>query len=192
MEAEASWILETAERDENALRSLYDALGRNVFALAHQMLGSREDAEEVVQDTFVKVYTHAARFRPEQGSARAWIYTIARNECRMRLRRRAARPRHDGDTDVHEPAGTLAATPTSPPPEVRLDVARALDQLEPDDARLLSDAFLQGFSHAQVAERSGMPLGTVKSRIRRALLKLRRSLGGEHVDDFDFEERGES
>lgn len=181
MEAEATWILRAAERDEGALRSLYDALGGNVFALAQQMLGSREDAEEVVQDTFVKVFEHAGRYRPERGSARAWIYTIARNECRMRLRRRGARPRQDRDHDVHDPASPLPGQGRADP-DARLQVKRILSGLDAEEAELVSDVFLRGYSHRELAERNGAPLGTVKSRIRRALLKLRQRLGDELED----------
>lgn len=162
--------------DEAALRDLYEALGRNVFALARRMTGSREDAEEVVQDTFVKVHDKAARFDPVRGSVRAWVYTIARNECRMRLRARASRPRPAGGLDPHAPDSTMASASPEEERIDRLTVQQAFASLSREDAQLLEDAFFGGYSHADIAERDAVPLGTVKSRIRRAMIKARASL----------------
>ena len=187
--------------DESALRELYDALGGHVFALALRITGSREDAEEVLQDTFVQVHRASDRFDPALGSVRAWVYTIARNGCRMRLRARNSRPRRpvarpgvegvdglagDGtagqtvDAGMHladaQPAGHARG-----PAEVtteRIELERVFSTLSSGEVGLLEDAFLAGYSHAEIAERDGVPLGTVKSRIRRALLKAREALTG--------------
>jgi RNA polymerase sigma-70 factor (ECF subfamily) len=177
VDAERQLVERMRRGDDGALRALYDALGRNVFALALQMVGSREDAEEVVQDTFVKVHEHAARFDPGRGSVRAWVYTIARNACRMRLRARSSRP---------EPA--IGREPEDAAPESgrsseaarvdRLTVQEAFASMSDDEARLLEDAFYGGYSHADLAERDGVALGTVKSRLRRAMLKARDALTG--------------
>lgn len=106
---------------------------------------------------------------------RAWVYTIARNEARMRLRARSSRPVADG-TDVHDPAFDHG-TPSGAGAAVdRVLVDRALEGLAPDDVRLLRDAFYAGFSHSELAEREGTPLGTMKSRLRRALLRARDAL----------------
>jgi RNA polymerase sigma-70 factor (ECF subfamily) len=177
VDAERKLVERMRQGDETALRALYEALGRNVFALALQMVGSREDAEEVVQDTFVKAHEHAARFDPARGSVRAWVYTIARNACRMRLRARSSRP---------EPA--IGREPEDAAPESgrtsevarvdRLTVQEAFASMSHDEARLLEDAFYGGYSHADLAERDGVALGTVKSRLRRAMLKARDALTG--------------
>lgn len=176
MDAETELMRRVQTGDERALRELYERLGGNVHALALQMLRSREDAEEVVQDTFVSVYDHAGRFDPERGSVRAWVYTIARNAARMRLRRRRSRPVKDGDADPHEPGAPLAAPPLGAGHVERIAVDQCFARLEPDEAELLAAAFFDGYSHAEIAARDGAPLGTVKSRIRRALLKLREFL----------------
>lgn len=177
VDAETLLLMRVQDGDDAALRALYEALGRNVFALALQLVRSREDAEEVVQDTFVKVHAHAGRFDAGRGSVRAWVYTIARNEARMRLRARGARPASDG-TDPHDPASELAAAPLGADAADRLTVEQAFAGVPRDDARLLHDAFILGYSHTEIAEREAAPLGTVKSRLRRALLRARDALGG--------------
>lgn len=175
VDAELELLTRVGDGDETALRALYELLARNVMALALQIVGRREDAEEVVQDTFVTVHRQAARFDPSRGSVRAWVYTIARNEARMRLRARASRPVADG-ADVHDPAFDRGAPSGADEAVDRVLVERALKGLADDDARLLRDAFYAGFSHSELADREGTPLGTIKSRLRRALLKAREAL----------------
>ena len=167
---EADLIFRIRSGDEVALASLYKLLGPNVFALALHMLRNREDAEEVLQDTFVKLYQTAERFDPELGSAKAYVYTIARNEARMRLRARKSRP-GKADLDVHAADSLFPAAHIDA--DVSMVVEAALEHLHHEDANLLQASFFQGYSHAELSEQTGLPLGTVKSRVRRALLKLR-------------------
>lgn len=183
MDPEAELIVRMQRGDEAALKNLYDLLSSNVFALARQMLGGAEDAEEVVQDTFVKVYENADRFDPGKGSARAWTYTIARNACRMRLRARGSRPRKADAVDLHEPGAPFEAPPGGAGHVERLTVQAALARLEHDEAALLTASFFDGYSHREIADRLDAPLGTVKSRIRRALLKLRDFLDDAPLGD---------
>ncbi len=181
VDAEAQLVRRVRDGDAAALRELYDALGRNVLALAYRMTGSREDAEEVLQDTFVKVHDAAARFDPARGSVRAWIYSIARNDCRMRLRARRSRPVKADAVDVATHGAPLLADRAGPHgtgahPTDRLTVQEAFAALSHDEARLLEASFFGGYSHAEIAEAEGVPLGTIKSRIRRAVLKARDAL----------------
>ena len=181
VDAEAQLVRRVRDGDAGALRELYDALGRNVLALAYRMTGSREDAEEVLQDTFVKVHDAAARFDPARGSVRAWIYSIARNDCRMRLRARRSRPMTADGVDVANPGVPLGAHPAGPHgtgahPVDRMTVQQAFAALSSDEARLLEAAFFGGYSHAELAKADGVPLGTIKSRIRRAMSKARDAL----------------
>ena len=177
MEAETALLLRVANSDMGALRELYDGLSGHVFALALAMLGNREDAEEAVQDAFVKLHSSAGRFDPKRGSVRAYLYTIARNEARMRLRARRARPHKAERVDLHEPDASFAAT-TGPDPVTNVMVARALATLPADDAELVRGSFFLGLSHVELAERMRVPLGTVKSRIRRALVAMRKEIEG--------------
>lgn len=167
-------IARIQEGDETALAELYRRLSANVYALALRMLQSREEAEEVLQDTFLKLYRNAERFDPQLGSSRAFIYTIARNEALDRLRARKARPQKAAGWDLHAPSSSMAAASDDPLPRVMLE--RVLTQLEEEEEQLLQLAFFWGYSHADIAELMSLPLGTVKSKLRRTLTKLRRQL----------------
>ncbi|MEX2541742.1 MAG: sigma-70 family RNA polymerase sigma factor [Trueperaceae bacterium] len=170
MDTESELMVRVAEGDEIALGRLYERLGGNVFALALHMLGDREDAEEVLQDSFVNLYRSARRFDPALGSVRAYTYTIARNQARMRLRKRRSRLPTE-PLEEREPTAPATDNATA------IALNGALARLEHDEVRLLEATFFDGFSHMELAERTGLPLGTLKSRIRRALLKLRGLLG---------------
>ena len=165
-----------AEEAEEALEALFSRHGGRVVALARRMLGNRQEAEEVLQDTFMSLYQHAAEFDGARASVRTYVSAIARNLSLSRLRRRKARPRRAEAADPHDVAfQTAVGAPDDPLPGIV--VRDALAQLDTDERELLEGAFFLGHSHAELAERAGLPLGTVKSRIRRALLKLRRALG---------------
>lgn len=174
-DAEANLLarLRYGERPGNqeALHELYTRLSGNVYALALNLLHSREEAEEVLQDTFLKIYRSAHTFDPALGSARAFVYTVARNDCLSRLRARRARPKKDADWDLHDPERQPADTPADL--VLSLQMEQALAQLEPLDRDLLKASFYEGYSHGALVERFDLPLGTVKSRVRRALLALR-------------------
>ncbi len=170
-DVEAILLVRLRHEDQSALRELYAQLSGNVYALAVQMLSSHEEAEEVLQDTFFKVFKNAHTFDPERGSARAFIYTVARNTCLSRLRARRSRPQKDAAWDLHDPERQPAAAQTDPVLSVQTE--QALGQLEPLDRDLLKASFYGGHSHGEIAKAFDLPLGTVKSRVRRALLTLR-------------------
>lgn len=159
--------------DEEALAELYEKLSGNVYTSAIQLLRSREEAEEVLQDTFIKLYRNPHSFRLEGGSVRAFVYTVARNACLSRLRAKRARPLQAEGLDVHDPDSSLA---TFSAPGLDVEVQQALEQLEALDRELLDEAFFGGHSHGELAARFELPLGTVKSRVRRALHSLRQFL----------------
>lgn len=175
MDSELELMRRIQRGDEFSLAQLYARLSSNVYALAFEILRNHEDAEEVRQDTFVYLFKRANRFDPERGSVRAYTYTIARSESLMRLRNKRSRPVKASEIDLHDAASPFPATGNTDH-ETRLFVRHALSQLQADDARLLEASFLQGYTHAELAERTGLQLGTLKSRIRRALLKLRELL----------------
>jgi RNA polymerase sigma-70 factor, ECF subfamily len=173
MDQEATLIARIQAGDETALQELFELSKRQVYALAWHVLKNREDAEEVLQDTFVKLYQHNG-FNPEYGSARAYLYAIARNEALMRLRAKGARPQLS-DIDIHDPNAHFHAALQNP--DDKLLVEKALASLEATDAKLLKASFYWGYTHDELSEQTGLPLGTVKSRVRRALLRLRDLLG---------------
>jgi len=168
-------MLRLRRGQENALEELYRRYSPQVYALLLRMLSSREEAEEILQDTFVQLYRKASQYSPERGGVTAFLFTIARNLALSRLRNRKARPQKVEGQDIHDPDQELGFW-REDDPEARVVLQKALAQLEAGDRLLLEDAFYAGFSHAELAERHRMPLGTVKTRIRRAILKLRELL----------------
>ena len=160
------------QRDDAALAELYRRLAPAAYALALRLLESREEAEEVLQDTFVRLHREAAGRRDDGVPVRAFVFVIARNLALSRLRARAARPQAAEGLDPHEPDFALSPS-AAPDLTTRLVVTGALERLDPADRRLVEDAFFQGLTHAELAERDRLPLGTVKARLRRALLKMR-------------------
>lgn len=142
-------------------------------------LGSPADvAEELVQESFINAWRRARSFDPRQASVATWLFTIARN-CRIDRLRRERRP----EFDPHDPA--LVPEPEAAPDaaleteqaEERLRIA--LQALPPDQTRLLQLAFFSDLSHSAIAAQENLPLGTVKSRIRLALAKLKSHLGND-------------
>lgn len=155
---------------------LYERLSGRVYTRALTLLRSREEAEEVVQDTFLILYRRANSYATPDSAPRAFIYTIARNQALSRLRRRKARPLKAEGWEVDDPR-TAFANPGPAVPTTHLTtnlyVERLLAQLDEEEPQLLEGAFVSGYSHAELAELTGLPLGTLKSKLRRALLKLR-------------------
>lgn len=162
------------DRDQAALSCLYDALIAQVYGLALRITRQTQLAEEVAQDTFWQVWRQAPRFDASRGSAKAWVMTIARSRALDALRSL------DSEECELEPE-TLAliqAEDADMPPNLLMAVEQghglhaALAMLDATPRQLLSLAFFRGLSHDEIAECSGMPLGTVKSHIRRALQTL--------------------
>lgn len=176
----AAWIGRVVDRDEQALALLYDALAGRVYGLALRITGRPQLAEEVVEDTFWQVWRQAPRFDPERGTALAWIMTIARS--RALDARRALDP-----AECHAAPWALdgaETADTTEPPDLVAAMERghrlhaALAELEAIPRRLVALAFFRGLSHEAIAQRENLPLGTVKSQIRRTLIRLRRTLEG--------------
>ena len=167
--------------DAEALGTLYDlALGR-VYGLALRVLRQPQDAEEVVGDVFLQVWDQAVSYCPQRGSVMAWLQTLAWSRSVDRLRRlrrqRLEQPLHpDGDEDAYR-AGE------DQPADALLDhlgnvqsLRRAFEHLTPIQRRVLELAYHEELSQPEIAERTGLPLGTVKSHARRGLAALREAL----------------
>lgn len=173
MTDELTLLLRLRLGDVDALAELYAQLGGHVHALAWRLLGDREEAQEVLQDTFERVYRRAHQYRPELGSPRAFVYTVARNEALSRLRARGARPVVDRTENLLEEVPSASASPEL---DTRIMIQGALNHLSPTDQELIREAFFMGFSHGELASSHALPLGTVKTRLRRALARMRRTL----------------
>ncbi len=175
MTDEPTLMLRLRHGDEDALDELYARLGGHVHALAWRLLGDREEAQEVLQDTFERLFRRAHQYRPELGSPRAFVYTVARNEALSRLRARGARPVLES---TEEQLCELSTPSASPELDTRVVVQNALVCLSVHDQALIHDSFFLGLSHGELATAHALPLGTVKTRVRRALARMRRALEG--------------
>lgn len=172
------WIARVVDSDQTALGLLYESLVGQVYGLALRITRRAPLAEEVVQDTFWQVWRQAPRFDPERGSAKAWVMTIARSRALDALRRI-----EPNEYELEPETLELIEAPDDDiPPDLLVAVQQghqlhtALASLDSMPRQLVSLAFFRGLSHDEIAEYSGLPLGTVKSHIRRALLTLRHTL----------------
>lgn len=165
-----------ADGDQDALRDLYERHGGALLGLARRMLGSQEEAEEVLDDTLLGLWRHAAGFDPAKASVKTYLFAMARNLCLSRLRARRARPRLE-DFDESAMAYQLAFS-TNPDPLPSVLARQALAAIDDSDRQLLEEAFYGGWSHSELAARHDLPLGTVKSRLRRAMATMREALEG--------------
>ena len=168
-----------AHGDADAVRLLYARYGRLVFGLAMNVLGDSATAEEVCQDVFMRVWEKSGSYRADRGKVATWLARIARNRAIDVLRSARAKP--DGSTVDDEPT---SADEQGPDPGDRLlqtfreeQVRAAVASLPADQRTALSLAFFRGMTHREIAETLGEPLGTVKTRIRDAMMKLRSRLG---------------
>jgi RNA polymerase sigma factor (sigma-70 family) len=168
--------LELAEHfragDEHALRLTYDRYGGAVFHLATRLLSNRSDAEDVTQATFVAAWQGRGTFDPERGGMLSWLLGIARRKAVDRLR---AAARDDRVTATVRALPEPAAPEDSPERVLdRLVIADELAQLPAEQRRTLELAFYDDLTHPQISAVTGLPLGTVKSHIRRGMENLRR------------------
>lgn len=172
----AGLLKAAAAADRQALEALYRAAAPQLFGLALGIVRRRDLAEEALQETFMAVWRHAGKFEPERGSAMAWMARILRNECFDLLgRHRRETPL---DPDVAEAIVDPAADPLALA-EGSADaraLRRCLGELEAKPREGVLLAYYQGLTFEQVAARMGAPLGTVKSWIRRSLLRLKQCL----------------
>ncbi|MCW5666299.1 MAG: sigma-70 family RNA polymerase sigma factor [Piscinibacter sp.] len=175
------WLEAVVEQDERALAALYDATVARVYSLVRRIVRREALAEEVVEDTYFQVWRQAPRFDPARGAAITWLLAMARSRAIDALRREA-RFRHEA---LDDGPGTEVADERAGHDELlelarrHADLHQALLQLGAQPRQLVSLAFFRGLTHEEIADHTRLPLGTVKSQIRRALQTLRQILGDE-------------
>lgn len=172
------YVRAAAAGDESAFTALYDETSPLVYGLAMRMLANVQDAEEVTLDVYGQVWRTARTFSEDRGTVTAWLMTLARSRSLDRIRSRASRQGPLEPLPEQFELPSLSADPeeVSAAAQQRQIVLNALNQLPPEQRRALELAYFHGFSHSELAERLGEPLGTVKTRIRLGMLKLRELL----------------
>jgi RNA polymerase sigma-70 factor, ECF subfamily len=172
-----------ARGDRRALSALYQRYAGLVLGVALKVLRDRAEAEDVLQETFLEAWRNATRYNPQRADLAGWLVTIAKSRAVDRLRSRAVAAR-TLEKHEHEPKHVSAAI------DARLDTERQRQRLRahlsqlPTELRMpLLLAWNEGLSQLDIAEKTGLPLGTVKTRTRLALLRLSEALRGEGVRD---------
>jgi RNA polymerase sigma-70 factor (ECF subfamily) len=171
-------IKRIADGDESALAALYDRWAQTVYSLVVHLLNDTDSAEDVVEETFWQVWQRASSYDPSRGTVRTWLHTIGRSRALDRLRSRK-RNRDEIRADA-----SMVSDPRSNPSrdvedrERRQLVYSALSELPDDQRRALELAYYRGLTQSEIAELLGEPLGTIKTRMRLGMQKLRDRLVG--------------
>ena len=168
------------DRSGDELRELYRRYAGELFGFAASALGDREQAEEVVQDVFAQLWRHAGEYDQRRASVRTWLYAIARNRIVDAHRRAAARPRRAEEEDSLDSAAEIDAALDQA--VLRWQITAALARLSPAHREVIRLAHYGGLTMREIAERTGIPLGTVKSRTSYALRSLRLILDEMEVE----------
>ena len=165
-------LVERLPRDDSGeeLRELYRRYSGELFGFACNALGDRDLAEEIVQDVFARAWRHAEGYDPRRASVRTWLYSIARNRVVDARRRAAVRPGVAATPETESPA---ELDRTLEQAVLRWQIAAALARLSPEHREVIRLAHYGGLTLREIAERKGIPLGTVKSRTSYALRSLR-------------------
>lgn len=166
-------------RDQSAFSALYDEYGAAVYGLAYRVLQNSGLAEEVTQDSFLKVWNHVTEWDPDKGRLKTWLLSITHFTAIDRLRRENRQPMlHPESLDGME--DYLLTARQDDMWQDNIAIASLMRQLTEEQATLIEMAFFQGLSHGDIAERTSIPLGTVKTRLRTGIQRLRKLwLGAE-------------
>src|SRR6266567_5752773 len=191
MAEEAATVQQIADRemierigrgDQSAFSALYDRLSRPLYSLALRMLGDAGDAQDALQDVFLQIWSRAATYDPEQSSVFSWTVLLTRSRVIDRLRARGRRSRvvvastEETPTAAADASTVESAADTAEKNDEAARVRYVLTKLPSEQREAIEMAFFEHLSHHEIAARLGQPLGTVKARIRRGLLKLRQRL----------------
>jgi RNA polymerase sigma-70 factor, ECF subfamily len=171
VEADAAAVARVADGDYEALRDLYVQYGRIVYGLTYRLTRDAQLAEEATQDTFATLWRRAGTYDPERAKVTTWLFVIARNRAieLLRSRNRVPEPHESIETvgEADDPADLVALADDAE------RIARAMAELPESQLEVIRLAYFDGLSHGEIADRLGQPLGTVKSRIRLGLDRLR-------------------
>lgn len=168
-------------RCEEAFSQLYDRFSRRVYALLRQMMRSEEDAQDLLQEVFLLIWNKAPEFFESRGNPSSWILTVARNRAVDEMRSKRYRNKRSEESlmvgDDGPELHTLIETRNTPDAhmatkEAQYEIRRAMKRLTTDQRELVDLAYFAGMSYSEIAERKGIPLSTVKTRMRQSFVKL--------------------
>jgi RNA polymerase sigma-70 factor (ECF subfamily) len=178
---EMDLLARVAKRERAALEQLYDRYSNIIYATAMKFLKEDADAQDVVQDVFIQIWDKAKLYDPAKGKPLTWALTLTRNRSidRIRAIQRRTRLRDDfeKETVVDESAGVREALSGVDASEKSQILRDAVGRLSPEQRNVIELAFFSGFTQSEIADRLGEPLGTIKARARRGLMKLKEILG---------------
>ena len=169
-----------ANKDRTAFEAFYDATTERVLSLVLRIIQQIDMAEEVVSDVYLQVWRQANRFDPARGNALAWLTVLCRSRALDTLRKITATPTHGAApiSEIPELEATEFPQDLLIAVEEHSAVHAALNMLEPSQRQLLALAYFRGYTHSELAQFTGMPLGTVKTQLRRTLNKLKELMIG--------------
>ena len=171
-------LMRVGEGDEQAFAALYDATASRIFGLVRRLLIDPAQAEEVTQEVYLEIWQTASRYKPERGSAMSWMLTMAHRRAVDRIR--ASQASRDRDVRVGIRDYDREYDSTAEHVEVRLEserVKRALRGLTELQRQAVELAYFGGLSHTEISTRLHVPVGTIKTRIRDGMIRLRDALG---------------
>ncbi len=174
---DAAILARIVQKDERAVEALYARYSGPLYSLAYQVTGAERFAQDVVQEVFVALWRDASRFDPAKGAVAPWLFSLARHKAIDLVRREANIRKRTADVDLEFREADDDVDHETWLNYRREQVRAAIEQLTPDQREALELAFFGGLTHVEVSEKLGIPLGTAKTRIRSALLRLRDILG---------------
>ena len=175
-------LAKISEKDRQALAELYDRYGRRVFALAVRMLNDPVGSEEVTQDVFMSVWRRGASYTSKKGKFTTWLFSIAHNRTIDELRKRKPdRSRENTDIDDHLniQSSDISPADAAVAQSEYLQIRAAMEKLPVEQKHVVDLSYFKGLTQTEIAMKTGQPLGTVKTRMRLALKKLRTALSAE-------------
>ena len=175
-------LAKIGEQDRQALAALYDRYGRRVFALAVRMLNDPLGSEEVTQDVFLSVWRRGASYTSKKGKFTTWLFSITHNRTIDELRkRRRDRSRENADIDDHLniQSGDISPADAAVARSEYAKIRAAMERLPVEQKSVVELSYFKGLTQTEIATKTGQPLGTVKTRMRLALKKLRTALSAE-------------
>ena len=180
---EAGWIQAVAEGDRSSFRKLYERFRGVIFSTVYKVLNDREDSEDTAQEVFAQIWQKAHLFKASRGRPLTWVATMARNRAIDRLRTKQRRAqlgnRFKEQEAAEEQMQTRDASDDAEFSDRATVLKEAMERLTEGQREALDLVYFGGLTHAEVAAQLGLPLGTIKARVRRGLARLRESLSKE-------------